>query len=242
MTQLPPPIPLQVAGTEQKNRLAVWGLVLGIFSVFIPVAGMLLAMVGIVISGKALARKTLAGQGMAAAGMTLCILGWLAQLVLMLTLLPPLTNARELTKSARCAMNLSQIGKAIAIYGAAHNDRFPPNLDVLLKDGSLTAETLHCPAHTSAGCSYFYRAPDDDEIGSGTIIICDVAFHSRKYRVNNTDRNYLRADLSVQRSSESGFPQLLQQPENRRFAEELAKGVTMTPQERVTYTAPRDGK
>jgi len=142
-------------------------------------------------------------------------------------------------------MNLVQMGRAIAIYQAENDDQFPPNLDVLLDDDdALSPRALRCPADSTpdaqlnGGSSYFYCAPED-EADSTTIIACDVAPVHPRHRGSNNARNYLRADLSVHPCTEPEFQQLLQQPENSRFAEELAKGVNLTPQERVTYIAPQ---
>jgi len=262
MTQLPPspppqmphvspqPFPPQygVVLSKPTKGLAVAGLVLGILSVLLPGVGILLALVGIVLSAIAISRR--AGRGLAIAGLLLSILGLLIIPLTLMIVLPKLSTARDLAKTTGCGMNLSNIGKEIAVYQyqPENNGQFPPNLAVLIEEGTVLPTSLHCPTDgwskaSFNGSSYFYCAPEGDEINDAAVIACDVApVHTRDLRGNKEARNYLRADLSVQTCTETEFQQLLQKPENRRFAEELAKGVNMTPQNRVTYTAPRDEK
>ena len=69
-------------------------------------------------------------------------------------LMPSLAKAREMAKRAGCGMNLSNAGKAIAIYKASYDDRFPDMgnvIDVTVKvgngtkykgDGTLAAKDL----------------------------------------------------------------------------------------------------
>jgi len=218
MPPVPPPIPPQASlppygavPSEQTKGLAVRGLVLSIFRVLAVLLAV--SMIMLVVS----------------------------------ILMPGQTKAREAAKTAACNMNLSNIGKAVATYQSENHDQFPPNLEVFLKeDGGLSPRTLRCPSDGLPdapldGTSYFYCAPEGDDIDPATIIACDVApVHALSTGGRKELRNYLRANLSVQRCTESEFQQLLQQPENRRFAEELAKGVNMTPRERIKYIAPRD--
>jgi len=261
-----PPVPPQepvppdgVAPPVQKKGLAVGGYVLGGLSVLLPlastmmgaawifflVAGVLSAIAGLVLSVSALAKQT-AGRGLAIRGLVLSLLSVLAVSLVASIVLPAELSRKGNAQAAGCGMNLSILGKCVAIYRAWNHDQFPPNLEALMDDGSggLSPKDLRCPTDGPPdaafhGTSYFYCAPDGDD--ETAIIACDIApVHPRGG--GKKARNVLRADLSVHACTESEFQKLLQKPENRRFAEELAKGVTMTPQERVTYIAPRGEK
>ena len=50
-------------------------------------------------------------------------------------LMPGLSRARFLAKRASSATNVSNIGKAIAMYQAAYRDESPPDFEALIKDG-----------------------------------------------------------------------------------------------------------
>lgn len=50
-------------------------------------------------------------------------------------LMPALVRARFLAKKASSATNLSNIGKGVAMYQAAYNDKSPPDFEALIKDG-----------------------------------------------------------------------------------------------------------
>lgn len=262
MTQLPPQVPSpphNIVLPKQKKGLAIGGFVLGSLSALVLldgivghtvpmlialVAAMLLATGGIVLSTVALVRKT-AGHRLAYRGLELSVLSVLACLLVLWAIAPYLAKSWDVSKAARCSMNLSDLGKAIEVYQSNSHGQFPPNLAVLLNEGRLSSpQILRCPKDNSPktsliGSSYFYCVPEDDASARTTIIACDVALHH--YHDNsNAARIYLLANLSVQRGSESYFQQLLQMPENRRFADELAKGIKMTPYERVTYTVTCD--
>jgi len=90
-------------------------------------------------------------------------------------LMPSLAKAREMAKRAGCSMNLSNAGKAIAIYKASNNDSLPDvggilkpaeatgknfatdgavdravtaNMFLLMRDGSQSAKMFNCPSTT----------------------------------------------------------------------------------------------
>jgi Tfp pilus assembly major pilin PilA len=265
MTQLPPlppsqmppaPPPEEAAPPKPKKHLA-FRYVLGILGVLILIAGAManvvpvivlvvavyvalltLGVVGIARSSAAIARQT-ANRRQA---VTQLVSNLLAILILLLpasVVAPALLRSREMSKVANCGMNLSNIRKAIEIYKLQNDGQFPPNLDAILKHSDLSAKMLRCPANRSSnGSSYFYCAPEGDDPALATIVACDVAPVHISHGRTKTARNYLRADLSVQSCTESTFQQLLQNPENHRFANELAQAATLTPRERTTYTAP----
>lgn len=61
-------------------------------------------------------------------------------------MLPSLSRARELAKRAVCAANLRGIGQACHIYANDHDEKFPPDLEMLLKDNILPPEMFVCPS------------------------------------------------------------------------------------------------
>ena len=82
-------------------------------------------------------------------------------------------QGRELPYSARCAANLSFIGKCIFLYRREHNNLPPPNLAALAADGNPTAifkcpstdtekATTTQPADIAAHCDYIYAPPSAD--------------------------------------------------------------------------------
>jgi hypothetical protein len=83
-------------------------------------------------------------------------------------LLPSLQRARELSKRTVSAANLRGIGQACMIYANEHDDQFPPDLNVLLRDGVLTEKQFRAPlddAWQPGGSSYTYipgQTPDGD--------------------------------------------------------------------------------
>jgi len=159
----------------------------------------------------------------------------------------------RLHTSARCAMHMSYLGKAVAMYRAEHEDQYPPSLDVILQDGSLSTNDLVCVSNLpmgsqrmddEGGSSYFYCAPchdDDDEVSDedARLVACDIApVHPVAMFRFGRCRHILLSNNKVTRFTEAEFQRELQKPQNRQFAEELTKGVKMTPQERLTYIAP----
>jgi len=81
-------------------------------------------------------------------------------------LLPSLSRARELSKRQVSMANLRGIGQACMLYAFEHQEQFPPDLETLVTDGSLTRKMLISPRdpslspdHAAPGdCSYVYIA------------------------------------------------------------------------------------
>jgi len=250
-------IPLHLYGImpKQKKGLAVAGLVLGVLAVvsfFLVWLSVLLAIVGLVLSVKALKRKT--ARDIAVMGLVASILG----LVLVAAFVAITTfgwnNKMAWDAAGSCSYRVSSIGRGIAIYQAAHADQYPPNLEALLGDGVFLYdhESLRCPLDDlSDGTSYFYCAPrnnptpQDGTLPASFIIACEaVPAHPVTGFFgpdeSNNRRHVLWSDGRIRLCTEAEFQQELQKTENRRFAKELAKGTNMTPRERIKYTAPRD--
>jgi len=93
--------------------------------------------------------------------------------MLISVLLPSLCRAREPANRIKCASNLRQIGQAIALYAHDNGGQYPPSLDVLLKQGDLSAEVMVCPssndvpasAADTAGAASELAAAENNEPG-----------------------------------------------------------------------------
>ena len=81
-------------------------------------------------------------------------------------LLPSLTRARDLSKRLVSTTNLRGIGQACMLYAFEHHEEFPPDLETLVTDGSITRKMLISPLDplrsrddaAPGECSYFYIA------------------------------------------------------------------------------------
>jgi hypothetical protein len=81
------------------------------------------------------------------------IVGGLVAYMLYLAISPSVHRAREATRRAGCASNLTQIGSALLLYANTNGGRFPDSLDALVANGTLPPELLVCPSahdHTPA--------------------------------------------------------------------------------------------
>ena len=231
MTATPPPAapptspPPQVEG-RKSSALAVGALILGIGGI-VPCLGALLGVTGIVLGIVALA-KNAGGKGLAVGGSVAGIVGMIIGQVLATSMLVryPLLRAREQAKQALCGGNLNAIGKAIAMYGIENQDAFPPDLDVLIAEGTVIRKMLQCPSvERNRRCDYFYLPPsvDTTEDGAdlwddmGALVACDFKGNHRNVR------NVLYAAGNVRRLSEKAFQAELAKPINAAFATALRK-------------------
>jgi prepilin-type processing-associated H-X9-DG protein len=75
-------------------------------------------------------------------------------------MLPALAKAKDQSQRVVSMNNLKQIGLACMMYANDHNGEFPPNLEVLVKDGHLTDKILVSPRKPTghSGPSYIYIA------------------------------------------------------------------------------------
>ncbi|MFH0981935.1 MAG: H-X9-DG-CTERM domain-containing protein [Planctomycetota bacterium] len=77
-------------------------------------------------------------------------------------LLPSLSRARELSKRAVSQANLQGIGTACHVYAFDHQEKFPPDLETLVAEGSVTHKMLVSPRDgrdpPPGNCSYVYLA------------------------------------------------------------------------------------
>jgi len=86
---------------------------------------------------------------------------------------PALTESRDQARRARSLSNLKQIGKACLIYAGEHDDRLPPNLQVLVKETDLSPETLESPNKPAdfKGPSYIYISGQTTAMDPDNIVV-----------------------------------------------------------------------
>ena len=221
---------------------AVASLVLGILSIIMPCVGSVLAIIGLVLAIVAKNKRTLS-RGLSTAGMVLSIIGLLLQALWISAWFPAIGTARQMAKMAACQANMSNIGKAVLLYKSDNGDQYPSNLQILVKGGNITGKSLRCPEdQIASGSSYFYCPPEDGGKQGNAIIACDATTrHSSPdgtlwFNLTKDTVSVLRADGSVALLNNNAFQQELKKPYNARFAAEYAKAVSMSPQQRLTYS------
>lgn len=115
-------------------------------------------------------------------------------------LMPALARARGEARKSMSKNNLHNIGLAIAMYRADHDDQFPPHLEVLLRVGYLEDETCFLDPADDApvqrgemglNYSYQYVGPIPSNVPASTIIC-----YSRE-KIHAGGRNVLHNDLAV---------------------------------------------
>ncbi|HUU21841.1 MAG TPA: hypothetical protein VM389_04830, partial [Phycisphaerae bacterium] len=156
MTQTPTPMPPAPApapsgyGPAQRAAgLAIAALILGLCG-FIPFLGFGCGLVGIILAAIALAKKTTSG-GLAIGGLITGILGIGMNVVLLTAvMLPALAGVRELARSRRelarrahCMAKVNAIGKATILYQGNHDDEWAPDLQTLVREGTIS---IKCPS------------------------------------------------------------------------------------------------
>ncbi len=104
------------------------------------------------------------GGGFIAAGMILCGLAFLLH--------NPLVQAKALADMVKCADQLGDIDKAIALYQSGHDGLNPPTLDILVEQKLLDPEKLVCPCRKGKDtCSYIYRGGDLNAKVPGSMVV-----------------------------------------------------------------------
>ena len=73
-------------------------------------------------------------------------------------LLPSVARAREVAKETVSMTNLKQIGLGMHIYANEHDGKFPPDIQTMVKAGTVAAQVLVSPLEPdkSRKCSYIY--------------------------------------------------------------------------------------
>jgi len=199
-TPFPPTEPQQLQDAAPLERprsgLAITALVLGILGlVFCPLVGIVGLILGIIATVRAGREpQRYGGKGMAIGGICTGAAGLLFVPMLLAILLPSLSRAREITKRAVDASNLRGIGMAIIVYASDHGDQFPPDLQTLVADGSVSPKQFIDPSSGNAPprCDYYYVTGLAVKDPAGWIVAySDPAYH------NGEGANVLYLDSSV---------------------------------------------
>jgi prepilin-type processing-associated H-X9-DG protein len=210
--EIPPSLPNASEPAKGGKGLAVTSMVLGL--VGLPTC--LLSIVAVILGIVSLAKKR-PGKGFAITGIITGALGVLLVFPFVVgfqgfeMLINPGPNRAD------CVRNLNGISKAIMLYKASYDEEYPPDLEVLVKDGQ-SPKIFQCPSATNHRTfDYFYVAPALNAPPE-TMVACD-------YKTNHQGeaRNVLYADGHVARLNKPAFQQALSQPENAAFAAALKK-------------------
>jgi len=116
-------------------------------------------------------------------------------------LVPPLAKVRGEALRIKCGTNLSDLGRAILIYAHHHEDKLPPNLEVLIGKEEIALQTLVCGSE-----NYVYRGVDlgDLSVEPGHIVVHDAAGNHKE------GRNVLFLDSHVEWVTEDEFQELVE--------------------------------
>ena len=122
--------------------------------------------------------------------------------------MPALAKARESAKAAGSAMNLSNIGKEMMLYANSNNDRWPPSMEALIKEG-MSEQQLVSPL--SGKKSYYYLPFKTAPIDSKPVVV----MYEDPANYHNKGTAALMSDLSVKRfKSMDEFNQELERAES----------------------------
>ena len=119
-------------------------------------------------------------------------------------LMPALGRARGEAQKVTGRSNLHNLGLGIYMYRNDHEDKYPPDLAVVLREGYLPDDSVFVdpadaapePGPGGLRCSYSYVGPLPEQIGPDVIMAC-----TRK-GVHPEGRNVLSVDMAVQWVSE----------------------------------------
>jgi prepilin-type processing-associated H-X9-DG protein len=159
----PPASSTEAAGPTKTSGLAITSLVLGILGAFTCGATALIGLIlGIVAMVKIKnSRGTLGGGGLALAGTIVSAVFVLMLPVFAAMFLPAFAKAKQKAQTIRCVSNVKQLGSAMGIYLAAHQDRYPAatNWCDAIQSYIGTTNAFRCPRDFSGGrCSYAFNA------------------------------------------------------------------------------------
>jgi len=217
MTVTPPTAaqPSRPAAPQKTSALAVGALILGICGI-VPFLGWVLGGAGIVLGIVALAKHA-GGKGFAVGGIIAGIVGIVVGQVLAFALLL-VPRVREGREGLQCGSNLHAIGEGMAMYWAENQNAYPPDLDVLVRQGKVQREALRCPSvEHGRRCDYFYLAPSGGaaDVPDDLLVACDLrGNHGQR-------RNVMYAHASVGGRTEAEFQPELAKPINAAFAAAL---------------------
>jgi prepilin-type processing-associated H-X9-DG protein len=167
--------PANQPNSQKSSGLAIASLVLGILALVTTciLIGPLLGIVGLILGIIALNQigkpgKPAGGKGMAVAGIVTSVMSFLLVLLMLMLaiMLPALSRAREMANRFACSANMRGITQTMFLYSNNNDDQFPPDLNLLVQDGSITAKSLQCLSADTANYIYVYpnkgaNSPDD---------------------------------------------------------------------------------
>jgi prepilin-type processing-associated H-X9-DG protein len=104
-------------------------------------------------------------------------------------LMPSLARTRQLAFRMTSGTNLSAIGKACLIYANDHDDQLPPNLEVLVDEGSISPKSLESKRRPKDfdGPSYVYIPGQTTSMYPGNI----VAYEDTRYCMDGVNVLFL---------------------------------------------------
>lgn len=124
-------------------------------------------------------------------------------------LTPGLFEMHQSIERLRCGTVLSGMGKAMLIYANDHEDKWPPDLTILLTQQQYPASDRFCPAmrHRPDYESYVYRGADT---GGAWVEPMIILVHDRAGN-HEGGRNVLFVDSHVEWVTEERFQELVRQ-------------------------------
>ncbi|MBP7933195.1 MAG: DUF1559 domain-containing protein [Phycisphaerae bacterium] len=127
-------------------------------------------------------------------------------------LLPSLARARETAREMVSLTNLKSIGIGLHMYASEHHGNFPPDLNTLLKAGTIKPEILISPLDRdpSRKCSYIYVAGHTDKSNPGDILAYERPPSGGKERIG-----VLFLDGHAERMSMTAFEEALKNTAER---------------------------
>lgn len=173
-----PGISTAAPSADDGSALAVWSLILGLFSVL---GCLFFSGIPAVICGHmALARKDRAavktGKGIAVTGLVTGYFGTILMPIVVAVLaglaLPVFSSVQEKAKATQSINNVRQIAIGLLAYANDHDDQFPPSLDALGENFLVTPQVLKDPLAPQFGnAGYIYTPPGKNDSDNTVILM-----------------------------------------------------------------------
>ena len=125
--------------------------------------------------------------------------------------MPALARIRQVAYRMQSAENLAAIGKACLLYSLDHSEKYPPDLETLVKEIELPQKTLVSKRKPKAftGPSYIYITGQSSSMPPGNIIV----YENPEFCIEGT--NVLFNDGHVRFMKQAEFIKELQATYNR---------------------------
>jgi hypothetical protein len=170
--------PLLTPQESKTSGMAIASLVLGILGLcgITALVGLVLGIVSLVKINRSGGR--LSGQGLAIAGicvsgfMLLCSIPFMAAMSL-----PALARAKQKAQTINCVNNLKQLGLAVKLYAADHNDLLPAAATWCdtIQTNVGSPKVFQCPSEPGPRCAYAFNSKLDSkkesEINPQTVML-----------------------------------------------------------------------